>query len=94
RGYGRMKQSRNEMRPRADGPPLAQGLYDPSAERDGCGIGFIARLDARPEHRIVEDAVRILVNLEHGERPVAEESFVGLGYSGDGQIKERVQVRG
>ena len=60
-----MKQSRNEMRPRADGPPLAQGLYDPSAERDGCGIGFIARLDARPEHRIVEDAVRILVNLEH-----------------------------
>ena len=60
-----MKQSRKEMRPRADGPPLAQGLYDPSAERDGCGIGFIARLDARPEHRIVEDAVRILVNLEH-----------------------------
>ena len=60
-----MKESRNEKRARADGPPLAQGLYDPSAERDGCGIGFIARLDAQPEHRIVEDAVRILVNLEH-----------------------------
>jgi len=40
-------------------------LYDPSYEHDSCGIGFIARLDAKPEHALVQNAVRILVNLEH-----------------------------
>lgn len=41
------------------------GLYHPQFEHDACGIGFIARLDAVPTHRIVRDAVQILINLEH-----------------------------
>ena len=60
-----MKQPLNFARRSAAGLPPARGLYNPAFEHDGCGIGFIARLDARPDHRIVEDAVRILVNLEH-----------------------------
>jgi len=43
----------------------SDGLYDPRFEHDGCGVGFIARLDAQPDHGIVKDAVEILVNLEH-----------------------------
>lgn len=40
-------------------------LYEPDYERDSCGVGFIARLDAEPSHQIVEDATQILINLEH-----------------------------
>ena len=45
--------------------PSAQGLFDPALERDACGVGFIADLKGRKSHRIVEDALRILENLEH-----------------------------
>jgi len=43
----------------------AFGLYDPSHEHDACGVGFIANLRGEKSHRIIEDAVRILINLEH-----------------------------
>jgi glutamate synthase domain-containing protein 2/glutamate synthase domain-containing protein 1/glutamate synthase domain-containing protein 3 len=40
-------------------------LYDPAQDRDSCGVGFVARLDAVPRHDVVEDALRVLMNLEH-----------------------------
>ncbi len=52
-------------RPTAAGARRARGAYDPAFERDACGVGFVARLDARPHHQVVRDAVRVLVNLEH-----------------------------
>ena len=45
--------------------PKAQGLYDPAHERDACGVGFIAHMKGVKSHRIVEDALQILENLEH-----------------------------
>ncbi len=45
--------------------PAAQGLFDPALERDACGVGFIASLKGHKSHRIVEDALQILHNLEH-----------------------------
>ncbi len=47
------------------GLPAAQGLYDPRNERDACGIGFVANLHNRKSHKIIEDGLRILENLEH-----------------------------
>jgi len=47
------------------GVPNAQGLYDPSLDKDSCGVGFIADIKGRKSHQIVEDALRILCNLEH-----------------------------
>src|SRR5579863_2152579 len=41
------------------------GLFDPALEKDSCGVGFIADIKARKSHKIVEDALTILVNLEH-----------------------------
>ena len=41
------------------------GLYDPGFEHDSCGVGIIAKLDGIPTHNIINDAVRILINLEH-----------------------------
>jgi len=50
---------------RVSGMPRQRGLYDPAFEHDACGVGFVARLDAEPHHHVVEDAVRVLINLEH-----------------------------
>jgi len=41
------------------------GLYDPEFEHDACGVGFVADMKGRRSHRIVEQALEILVNLEH-----------------------------
>ena len=42
-----------------------QGLYDPSDERDACGVGFIAHVKGSPSHEIVHDALRLLEGLSH-----------------------------
>ena len=47
------------------GVPAATGLYDPALDKDSCGVGFIADIKGRKSHQIVEDALTILVNLEH-----------------------------
>ncbi|MBA4036849.1 MAG: hypothetical protein C0480_19860, partial [Bradyrhizobium sp.] len=45
--------------------PKAEGLYDPSLEKDSCGVGFIANIKGKKSHQIVSDAISILCNLEH-----------------------------
>ena len=50
---------------RARGWPEAQGLYDPALDKDSCGVGFIADIKGRKSHKLVEDALAILCNLEH-----------------------------
>src|SRR3954465_5399913 len=45
--------------------PPAVGLYDPSLEKDSCGVGFIANIRGKKSHEIVADALSILCNLEH-----------------------------
>ena len=47
------------------GLPAARGLYDPALDKDSCGVGFIADIKGRKSHQIVEDALTILLNLEH-----------------------------
>ncbi|MEZ4957701.1 MAG: glutamate synthase subunit alpha, partial [Saprospiraceae bacterium] len=42
-----------------------KGLYVPQAERDSCGTGLIANLKNNPSHKLVEDALTMLVNMEH-----------------------------
>src|SRR3981189_617339 len=45
--------------------PPAEGLYDPSLEKDSCGVGFIANIKGKKSHQIVSDAINILCSLEH-----------------------------
>jgi len=47
------------------GVPAPMGLYDPALDKDSCGVGFIADIKGRKSHRIVQDALNILCNLEH-----------------------------
>ncbi len=37
--------------------PLKQGLYDPSLEKDACGVGFAAHIKGTPSHKIVTDGM-------------------------------------
>src|SRR5512139_4007939 len=45
--------------------PGAQGLYDPRFEHDACGIGFVVDAHGRRSHSIVDQAIQVLLNLEH-----------------------------
>ena len=45
--------------------PAAQGLYDPAAEKDACGVAWFADLKGRASHDLVEKALLALTNLEH-----------------------------
>ena len=45
--------------------PAAHGLYDPSRDRDACGLAMVATLRGTPGHDIVETALNALRNLEH-----------------------------
>lgn len=41
------------------------GLYDSRNEHDACGVGFTVNINGRKSHKIVEDGIQILCNLEH-----------------------------
>ncbi len=58
--------------------PPAGGLYDPRNEHDSCGVGFIADLSSRASHKIIEDGLKILENLEH-RGAVGADPLVGDG---------------
>ncbi|ACK72037.1 Glutamate synthase (ferredoxin) [Gloeothece citriformis PCC 7424] len=45
--------------------PIKQGLYDPQFEHDACGVGFIVHMKGKKSHEIVEQALTILLNLDH-----------------------------
>lgn len=48
-----------------NGIPQKQGLYDPQFEHDACGIGFIVNIKGNKSHEIVQQALTVLVNLNH-----------------------------
>lgn len=46
-------------------PAQAEGLYDPANEHDACGVGFIVNINGVKSHKLLSDALQILVNLQH-----------------------------
>ncbi len=50
--------NRNEL-------PAKQGLYDPQFEHDACGVGFVVHMKGQKSHDIVEQALTILLNIDH-----------------------------
>jgi glutamate synthase (ferredoxin) len=49
----------------APGVPGRQGLFDPRAEHDACGVGFVVHTKGHRSHDIVRKAMTVLINLEH-----------------------------
>ncbi len=56
------------------GRPQKQGLYDPDYEHDACGIGAVANISGRAEHKIIEYGRQVLLNLVHRGAAGADES--------------------
>ena len=42
-----------------------RGLYDPSFEHDACGVGVVANVHGVKSHEIIEQGIKVLVNLGH-----------------------------
>ena len=42
-----------------------EGLYRKEFEHDACGIGFVASLKGIKSHRIVQDAIKMLIRMDH-----------------------------
>jgi glutamate synthase domain-containing protein 2/glutamate synthase domain-containing protein 1/glutamate synthase domain-containing protein 3 len=47
------------------GLPGKQGLYDPWFEHEACGVGFVVDIKGRKSHRILQQAIQVLHNLDH-----------------------------
>src|SRR2546430_16250420 len=47
------------------GLPQPQGLYDPRFEHDSCGVGFLCHIKGKASHKIVDDALLMLENMDH-----------------------------
>ncbi|HEY4188552.1 MAG TPA: glutamate synthase large subunit [Polyangia bacterium] len=45
--------------------PESQGLYDSAHEHDACGVGFVVDIKGRKSKQIVQDAIQVLLNLQH-----------------------------
>ncbi|MGV8846857.1 glutamate synthase large subunit [Tessaracoccus sp.] len=54
--------------------PGKVGLYDPAFEHEACGIAFVAKLDGIARHRIVEQGLEALRNLDHRGATGADEA--------------------
>ncbi len=57
--------SANVGRPAQLTAPPKQGLYDPQFEHDACGVGFVVNLKGKKSHSIVQQALQVLLNLDH-----------------------------
>ena len=56
----------NEIRiPLKFGYPEKTGLYDPSQEKDSCGVGFVANIKGQPSHQIMLDAYHLNSRMDH-----------------------------
>ena len=42
-----------------------KGLYSAAQEHDACGVGFVAHIKGTKSHEIVQNALKILENLDH-----------------------------
>ena len=42
-----------------------QGLYRKEFEHDACGIGFVANMKGRKSHKVVADAIQMLIRMDH-----------------------------
>ncbi|MGI6591097.1 MAG: glutamate synthase large subunit [Eggerthellaceae bacterium] len=64
-----MMKTRKEDSPIASvdqaGQHKSQTLYRPEFEHDACGIGALASLTGERSHQMLDDALSVLVNLEH-----------------------------
>ena len=57
---------------------MNKGLYESRFEHDACGIGAVIKINGEKQHKVVDDALKIVEKLEHRAGKDAD------GTTGDG----------
>ncbi len=70
----------------------AIGLYDPSFERDSCGVGFVANISGQRNHDVLQKAIQAVVNLTH-RGAIAGDAKTGDGAGILTQIPQKLFAR-
>jgi glutamate synthase domain-containing protein 2/glutamate synthase domain-containing protein 1/glutamate synthase domain-containing protein 3 len=60
-----MKKIASSLPLERSGYPAKQGMYDPQMEHDSCGVGFVCHVKGKASHKLVEQAIQLLKNLDH-----------------------------
>ena len=60
-------------------PRLQQGLYLPDYEHDACGVGMVVNIHGGKSHELVDNALRVLENMEHRGAETRDKTGDGAG---------------
>ncbi len=58
---------------------LKQGLYNPANEHDACGVGMVVNIHGGKSHELVDNALRVLENMEHRGAETRDKTGDGAG---------------
>jgi len=56
-----------------------QGLYSPEYEHDACGVGMVVNIHGGKSHELVDNALRVLENMEHRGAETRDKTGDGAG---------------
>ena len=56
-----------------------QGLYQPDYEHDACGVGMVVHIHGGKNHELVDDALKVLENMEHRGAETRDKTGDGAG---------------
>ena len=55
------------------------GLYQPDYEHDACGVGMVVNIHGGKSHQLVDQALRVLENMEHRGAETRDKTGDGAG---------------
>ena len=58
---------------------LKQGLYSPAYEHDACGVGMVVNIHGGKSHELVDNALKVLENMEHRGAETRDKTGDGAG---------------
>ncbi|MCQ2216484.1 MAG: glutamate synthase large subunit [Bacteroidales bacterium] len=56
-----------------------KGLYNPQNEHDACGVGMVVNIHGNKSHELVDNALRVLENMEHRGAETRDKTGDGAG---------------
>ena len=59
--------------------PIEDGLYNAAYEHDACGVGMIVNIHGAKSHEIVDNALKVLENMEHRGAETRDKTGDGAG---------------
>ena len=59
--------------------PVTEGLYNAANEHDACGVGMIVNIHGNKSHEIVDNALKVLENMEHRGAETRDKTGDGAG---------------